>query len=443
MMALSWPLMGAAYALSFAVETWAARRVAGGEAAAAARGGRRALRRSPRPARAARAAEASTTDAAAAGGHAAAAALAMVGPCALVWRRGPRFASPVPGFAVVLCAIVASMKIVSYAHCNADLRARARGARDAPPRGAQADDGATSVLPSPRLAASGARARAAPASRGASVAPDGAAAGAGGGAAAPPPPYPESVSAATLAYFVAAPTLVYQPAYPRTPRVRARRVVWYSFKLSVAAALQAAIWAQYVTPTVKNSVRAVRAARSAPLSLAERVLKLSLPSTYSWVVMFVTLFDCYLTLLAELTRFADRAFFGDWWNARTVGQYWRTWNLPVHKFLLRHVFNPLRRAGVGRNGALALVFAVSAALHEIAVAVPLHLFRPPWKLYAFWGVLAQVPLVLLTEPLAATGAGNFLFWLAFCGLGQPVALILYFCDWVSARGGGVGGGLMA
>jgi ribosomal protein L34 len=79
------------------------------------------------------------------------------------------------------------------------------------------------------------------------------------------------VSAATLAYFVAAPTLVYQPAYPRTPRVRARRVVWYSFKLSVAAALQAAIWAQYVTPTVKNSVRAVRAARSAETTLHLRV----------------------------------------------------------------------------------------------------------------------------------------------------------------------------
>ena len=246
-------------------------------------------------------------------------------------------------------------------------------------------------------------------------------------------PYPACVTPSNLAYFVAAPTLVYQPSYPRTPRVRLRRVLWYSLKLSLAAALQAVIWEQYVAPTVKNSVRAVRGARSAPLALAERVLKLSLPSTYSWVVMFVTLFDCYLTLLSELTRFADRAFFADWWNARTVGQYWRTWNLPVHKFLLRHVFNPLRRRGVGRWPALALVFFVSAVLHEVAVAVPLHLFRPPWKLYAFWGVLAQVPLVVLTEPLAATGAGNFIFWLAFCGLGQPIALIMYFCDWVSQQ----------
>ena len=185
-------------------------------------------------------------------------------------------------------------------------------------------------------------------------------------------------------------------------------------------------------PTIRNSVAAVRA-RSAT-GVAERVLKLALPSTYSWVVMFVTLFDCYLTLLAEATRFADRAFFADWWNARTVGQYWRTWNLPVHRFLLRHVFNPLRRKGAGRVTAMTLVFAVSAVLHELAVAVPLHLFRPPWRLYAFWGVLLQVPLVLLTEPLAASGAGNYVFWVSFCAVGPPIGMIMYFCDWVSAKG---------
>jgi diacylglycerol O-acyltransferase-1 len=189
---------------------------------------------------------------------------------------------------------------------------------------------------------------------------------------------------------------------------------------------------QYVMPTIRNSVAAVRARSAA--GVAERVLKLALPSTYSWAVMFVTLFDCYLTLLAEATRFADRAFFADWWNARTVGQYWRTWNLPVHRFLLRHVFNPLRRRGLGRVPSMTLVFAVSAALHELAVAVPLHLFRPPWRLYAFWGVLLQVPLVLLTEPLAASGAGNYVFWVTFCAVGQPIGMILYFCDWVSAAG---------
>ena len=66
------------------------------------------------------------------------------------------------------------------------------------------------------------------------------------GAASPPlyPSYPANLTAGNLAYFIAAPTLVYQTGYPRSPGTRAstRRLLWCSFKLSVAAALQAAIW---------------------------------------------------------------------------------------------------------------------------------------------------------------------------------------------------------
>jgi hypothetical protein len=33
----------------------------------------------------------------------------------------------------------------------------------------------------------------------------------------------------------------------------------------------------------------------------------------------------------------------EWWNATTVGEYWRLWNMPVHKWMLRHVYFPLIR----------------------------------------------------------------------------------------------------
>lgn len=37
---------------------------------------------------------------------------------------------------------------------------------------------------------------------------------------------------------------------------------------------------------------------------------------------------------AQLTRFGDREFYKDWWNAATIGEYWKTWNMPVHKVRL-------------------------------------------------------------------------------------------------------------
>lgn len=38
----------------------------------------------------------------------------------------------------------------------------------------------------------------------------------------------------------------------------------------------------------------------------------------------------------------------DWWNAATVGDYWKLWNMPVHKWLLRTVYFPAMAAGIGR-----------------------------------------------------------------------------------------------
>ena len=43
--------------------------------------------------------------------------------------------------------------------------------------------------------------------------------------------------------------------------------------------------------------------------MAERVLKLALPSTYAWLLGFYCLFHLWLNVLAELTRFGDREFY--------------------------------------------------------------------------------------------------------------------------------------
>lgn len=46
--------------------------------------------------------------------------------------------------------------------------------------------------------------------------------------------------------------------------------------------------------------------------------------------------DLRLDLL-QLTFFADREFYQDWWNSTTFDEFSRKWNVPVHSFLLRHV----------------------------------------------------------------------------------------------------------
>ena len=75
-----------------------------------------------------------------------------------------------------------------------------------------------------------------------------------------------------------------------------------------------------------------------------------------------------------------------WWNAGDVAEYWRLWNMPVHKWLLRHVYYPCMRLGMGKWWAGTVVFAISAAFHELLIGLPLHMVT----FWAFIGLMCQV-----------------------------------------------------
>lgn len=54
--------------------------------------------------------------------------------------------------------------------------------------------------------------------------------------------------------------------------------------------------------------------------------------------------------------------------------------------LLRTIYFPAMRAGLGRYWSLVLVFFVSAVAHEVMVGVPLHMV----KFWSFAGIMLQV-----------------------------------------------------
>ena len=66
----------------------------------------------------------------------------------------------------------------------------------------------------------------------------------------------------------------------------------------------------------------------------QRVLVLAVPSLYAWITGFYIFFHLYLNIIAEILRFGDREFYRDWWNSTTIDQYWRLWNIPVHKWMV-------------------------------------------------------------------------------------------------------------
>lgn len=247
-------------------------------------------------------------------------------------------------------------------------------------------------------------------------------------------PYPNNITLRNLCYFWWAPTLVYQPVYPRSAKTRWHFVFRHVVEIVI---LSIAIWiasAQYAAPLLRNSLDTI-STLDFP-SIIERVMKLSTISLFCWLAGFFALFQSFLNLLAEILRFGDREFYTDWWNVSTIRLYWTTWNKPVYHFMKRHIYSPLVGRGCPPAIAQILVFLFSGILHELLVGIPTHNVIG----VAFFGMVFQIPLIILTDPLkkvksnAGKTLGNMIFWISFCLVGQPLAALLYFFAWQAKYG---------
>ncbi|KND87998.1 Diacylglycerol O-acyltransferase 1 [Tolypocladium ophioglossoides CBS 100239] len=248
-------------------------------------------------------------------------------------------------------------------------------------------------------------------------------------------PYPQNITIGNLIYFWWAPTLVYQPVYPRTEKIR---WLFVAKRLGEVFCLSAFIWFasfQYAAPVLRNSLDKI-ASLDFP-SILERLLKLSTISLVIWLAGFFALFQSFLNALAEVLKFGDRAFYDDWWNSESLGAYWRTWNRPVYTYFKRHVYMPMIGRGWSPSAASFVVFFVSAVLHEILVGVPTHNIIG----VAFFGMFLQLPLIAITAPLEKMKlgdggklVGNIIFWVSFTIFGQPFAALMYFYAWQAKYG---------
>lgn len=170
-----------------------------------------------------------------------------------------------------------------------------------------------------------------------------------------------------------------------------------------------------------------------------------MPNTMTWILMFIIVFHLGLNILAELTYFADRQFYKvkinfspfwllnyqSWWNCKNLEEYWRFWNLPVHSWFIRHLYNPLIKKGCNKKIAGFLIFLVSAIGHEYIISIAVG--TPSY--WIFSGMLAQFFVIVIErKTLRAFGLenspfGNFSFWVSFCILGQPTLIFTYYVDY--------------
>ncbi|EFA85004.1 diacylglycerol O-acyltransferase 1 [Heterostelium album PN500] len=236
--------------------------------------------------------------------------------------------------------------------------------------------------------------------------------------------YPNNLSLSNTYWYMLIPTLVYQLSYPRSPRIRKMFLLRRIVEALFLSALIFWMVEQYMVPLVENSVLPME--QYDFVRIIERIMKLSLPNLYVWLLGFYVFFHLYLNICAELTRFGDREFYRDWWNSTGLDYFWRTWNMPVHHWMVVMIYTPMRRRGYSKNAGYFMCFFVSAIFHELVISVPFHTI----KLWAFFGIMSQMVLIALTKNLLnGMNLGNVIFWFSIV-LGQPMVVLLYYRNFI-------------
>ncbi|SCV03979.1 LAME_0H14774g1_1 [Lachancea meyersii CBS 8951] len=240
--------------------------------------------------------------------------------------------------------------------------------------------------------------------------------------------FPTNITVKSFFEYSMFPTLVYQVEYPRTEKIR------WSYVFEKLCAIFGVILVMMIIAQFFMYPIALRAMAVRDIGMPifwERILEwlyLLLKLVPSFIIMYLMvwylIWDAILNCIAELTRFGDRYFYGDWWNCVSWDEFSRQWNVPVHKFLLRHVYHSsISFLHLNKMQATLMTFLLSSVVHELAMYV---LFRK-LRFYLFFLQMAQIPLVQLGNSKFLKSKkilGNAIFWLGIC-TGPSLMCTLY------------------
>ncbi|KAK5661634.1 hypothetical protein OQA88_9734 [Cercophora sp. LCS_1] len=225
--------------------------------------------------------------------------------------------------------------------------------------------------------------------------------------------YPNNVTLPNHYEFIVLPTLVYEVEYPRSDSIN----FYYAAEKFTACFgilfVMIMVSQHFIYPVVVDSLRL----KEEGMPLGDRfayfpwmLLKLIFPFMMEYLLTWYLIWEAILNFVAEVTYFADRSFYADWWNCVSWDQFARDWNRPVHNFLLRHVYHSsISAMKVDKHTATLITFFLSACFHELVMWCIFKKLRG----YLLFLQMCQLPLVRLSRTTYLRDKatlGNMFFW---------------------------------
>lgn len=232
--------------------------------------------------------------------------------------------------------------------------------------------------------------------------------------------YPKNLSVSHFIRYMCVPTFCYQHSYPSTDQIRPFYLLKRVLEGFLLFLFTSYLMSQHAMKIAETSLPYFMEWNTR--KIIEKTLHMAVPAAYIWLGNFYLIFHTYLNFWAELTMFADRRFYSDWWNSSNLGEYWQKWNMPIHNFLLRHIYLPLRRLGISSSYCLLATFTFSAFFHEYVVVGIFSVVNG----IAFTLMMVCVPIIAVQRAFKNRISGNtnnILFWLGYLVIGQPFGIL--------------------
>ncbi|ODQ82481.1 hypothetical protein BABINDRAFT_159062 [Babjeviella inositovora NRRL Y-12698] len=237
--------------------------------------------------------------------------------------------------------------------------------------------------------------------------------------------FPQNITLNNFFHYTMFPTVVYSIEYPRTEKIRWKYVGEKLLAIFGLIFMMITLAESWMYPIV------LRAMALKAVPFAEKVssypmllLDMMAPFLLMYLLVWYLIWDAILNCIAELTRFGNRNFYNAWWNSTDWSEFARDWNVPVHKFLLRHVYHSsILALKLNRLQATIVTFLLSSLLHESTMFVIFHKFRG----YLLLLQMSQLPLVALSRTRWLRDRkvlGNVVFWIGIA-TGPSLMCTLY------------------
>lgn len=130
--------------------------------------------------------------------------------------------------------------------------------------------------------------------------------------------FPRNLTLANYIDYMFCPTLCYELEYPRNPRMRWTELAFKTAAVFGCIFLLTLTSEEFIVPVLSEAhanLETYHTVADKALVLAETISMLLFPFMITFLLVFLVIFEYLLGAFAEITRFADRHFYSDWWNS--------------------------------------------------------------------------------------------------------------------------------